>query len=84
MNEQQMLELLRATVRAKLAYWDELRKLELALTNGGEFSDKANDQVIADIDTLAAGLPLDNNTDAITSVHLDNLKHAVAEHPIED
>lgn len=84
MNEQQKLELLRAVVAAKLVYWDALRELERALTDGGEFSDKANDEVIADIDTLAAGLPANNDTTAITSVHLDNIKRVVAEHPIGD
>ncbi len=55
MTTEQNLALLRATVQAKIAYWDALRALEIAIAPDGEFSDVANNAVIDQIDMLAAG-----------------------------
>ncbi len=49
------LELLRAAVAAKLAYWDALGALETAIAPDGTFSDRANNRVIEQIDLLASG-----------------------------
>lgn len=49
------LELLRACVAAKTAYWDRLHDLEVSIAPNGEFSDRANDRMVDMIDDLAAG-----------------------------
>ncbi|MGZ8317479.1 MAG: hypothetical protein ACXWVD_00110 [Telluria sp.] len=54
-KQEQAKRLLEAVVNAKIAYWDRLRELELALAPNGEWSDNANNKVIAYIEMLAAG-----------------------------
>lgn len=67
------LTLLRTVVKAKMAYWDALRELEIALT-GSEFSDRANDAVIDDIDMLAAGLEhVETVDERVTDEHLEDI-----------
>ena len=61
-------QLLQATVAAKIQYWDAIRALETALTDGGEFTDLANDVAHDVISTLAAGL--DTPEQAFT--HIDD------------
>ena len=55
MTTDQKLALLRATVQAKMDYFDALLALEVAIAPDGEFSDVANNEVIFEIDLLASG-----------------------------
>lgn len=73
------LELLRATVKAKLIYWDALRELEMDLAPGGEFTDRANDEVIELVDMLAAGI---DGTDVtcVIDEHVGQAEKIVARH----
>jgi len=57
------LELLRAAVSARRAYWDALANLEQAIAPDGEFSDHANDAVHDEIGALAAGGEDDSTVD---------------------
>ncbi|MDO8414783.1 MAG: hypothetical protein Q7S87_01080 [Agitococcus sp.] len=66
---QEKLVLLQQTVAAKMQYWDALHKLETALVSDG-FSDKANDSVIDEISSFAAGL---DSTDQVNMITLDHL-----------
>lgn len=78
----QQLELLRAVVLAKLAYWDALLRLEKAVTNKRGFSDKANDDVVFMIEQFAASASSDAYED-ITKEHLAEIHVRVDRHPNE-
>ena len=76
------LGLLRDAVIAKGAYWDALRKLELALTGGTEFSDRANNKVIEAIDGLAAGADDAKAYATIDTRHLATIRDIIAQYPL--
>lgn len=48
------LELLRAVVESKQAYWNALRDLECAISPEGDLSDRATDRLADYIDELSA------------------------------
>ncbi|MGF6604759.1 hypothetical protein P3T23_009515 [Paraburkholderia sp. GAS448] len=50
------LQLLQDVVAAQVRLWDARSVLEKATAPGGEYSDRANDQVIEYVNSLAAGL----------------------------
>lgn len=69
--QNRQLMLLKKVVAAKCRYWNALSELEHAITPDGEdFSDAANDKVIEEIDALAAGLPLGEDTSLVTEAAL--------------
>ncbi|TDN70467.1 hypothetical protein [Paraburkholderia sp. BL10I2N1] len=68
------LELLRTVVIAKLVYWDALGELEKRLAPDGEFSDRANNDVIDEIATLASALHGPHDVGAITQEHLSEIE----------
>lgn len=67
-----ILALLRNAVEAKVRYWDALHELEMATSEDGEWNDRANDEVIYQIDCLAAGA--NNPEDAQTRITQEDVE----------
>jgi hypothetical protein len=63
------LELLRAAVAARIAYWDALGALEKELCPEGDISDRASDKLHDFISDLAAG----GVPDQLDQEHLDRV-----------
>lgn len=79
----QQHELLRAAVLAQIAYWEALKRLEVALTDRKGFSDRANDDVIDAISDPAAAGPTDPYG-TITDEQLLRVIKIVEQYPLED
>lgn len=79
----EQLELLRAAVAARVAYWDAFRRLEKAVTTSGQFSDKASDAVGDHIEDLATGANLDPNIahQKIIGEHVARIHDIVERYP---
>lgn len=68
------LALLRATVEAKMRYWDAVLVLENALSGGAELPDKASNALTDAIDNLAAGLDEPETAKSLVIMeHLDGV-----------
>jgi hypothetical protein len=78
-NTMTTLELLRATVAAKQAYWDALASLEQHMTGLNGWSDRANDEIADYIGCLAAGA---DDASGVDEEHVDELKNIIATHPL--
>lgn len=76
-HEQTTLQRLQRVVSLKLQFWDALKLLETEIAPDGDFSDRANNAVIEQIDMLAAGLDTSDDVSKITAEHLrDTLRLA--------
>jgi hypothetical protein len=73
------LAALRAAVLARCTYWDALRALELATVGEEGFADRANDEVIEHIGTLAAGMGSADASDVIDE-HVAALDAIIKKH----
>ncbi|MBB5546528.1 hypothetical protein A8H39_00115 [Paraburkholderia fungorum] len=70
------LQMLQDVVAAQVRLWDALRVLEKATAPDGDYSDKANDEVIEYVKSLAVGL--DGADEAYTRVIDEHLKKALS------
>lgn len=69
-----LLEMLRLCVYTKIHYWDALKRLEDALTGEDGFTDNENNDIIEQIDTLAAGSPTNDFMSIMDNVTAEHLK----------
>lgn len=68
---------LRAAVRAKLAYWEKMRRLEAVFGYAlGDIPDDVNNQFVGVVDHLAAATDARENADWVGYAHLDDLMTA--------